>query len=88
MERLVNIVNGFKPLSIFARSSILDVWQGAEYASDSGQWLKDNYNLIPLMKSRKSLFLRLYFKWNTAKKTSDYPNFVSFCSLQNLTVLH
>ena len=34
MELLVKIVNGWKPLSIFAKSSILDVWHGFEYASN------------------------------------------------------
>ena len=33
MELLVKIANSFLPLTIFARSSILDVWQGSEYAS-------------------------------------------------------
>ena len=33
MEIFVEIVNGFQPLIIFAKTSILDVWQGIEYAS-------------------------------------------------------
>ena len=34
MECFVEIVNGLKPLTIFAKRSILNVWQGSEYASD------------------------------------------------------
>ena len=32
MERFARVVNAFKPLTIFAERSILDVWQGSEYA--------------------------------------------------------
>ena len=31
MERFAKIVNGLKPSTIFAKRSILDVWQGSEY---------------------------------------------------------
>ena len=34
MESFVKIVNGLKPLAIFAKGSILDFWQGFEYAYD------------------------------------------------------
>ena len=33
MEHFPKIVNSWKPLIIMAKSSILDVWQGSEYAS-------------------------------------------------------
>ena len=33
MKLFVNMVNDYKPLNIFAKSSMLDVWQGSEYAS-------------------------------------------------------
>ena len=32
MERFAKIVNGWIPFTIFAKCSILDVWQGSEYA--------------------------------------------------------
>ena len=32
-ERFTNIVNNYKPLIIFAKRFILDVWQGSEYPS-------------------------------------------------------
>ena len=34
MELLAKIVNGFQPLTIFAKSSILDVRQGSKYTSN------------------------------------------------------
>ena len=34
MERFPKIVNGFQPLIIFAKCSILDIWQDSEYASE------------------------------------------------------
>ena len=34
MECFAKIVNTFQALTIFAKGSILDIWQGSEYASD------------------------------------------------------
>ena len=36
MKVFANIVNVFKPLTIFAKTFILDVWQGSEHTS--GIW--------------------------------------------------
>ena len=33
MEHFAKIINGFQPFTIFAKRSILDVWQGSEHAS-------------------------------------------------------
>ena len=33
MERFEKIVEGFEPLTIFAKRSVLNVWQGSEYGS-------------------------------------------------------
>ena len=33
MESLAKIVNGFKPLTILAKLSIFDIWQGSKLAS-------------------------------------------------------
>ena len=35
MERFAKVVNRYKPLTIFPRSSILHVWLGSEYVSAS-----------------------------------------------------
>ena len=32
MERFVKIVDAWKPLTIYVKCSILDVWQGSEYS--------------------------------------------------------
>ena len=34
MKHFVKIVKVFQPLTIFAKLSILDVWQGSEYTYD------------------------------------------------------
>ena len=34
MELIAKIVNGWKPLTVFAKRFILDVWLGSEYASE------------------------------------------------------
>ena len=34
MELFSKIVEGYKPLTMFAKWSILDIWQGSEYASE------------------------------------------------------
>ena len=33
MERFENIIEGFEPLTVFAKRSILNVWQGSESTS-------------------------------------------------------
>ena len=39
LELFLKLVSGFQLLTIFAKSSILDVWQGSEYASGlMGLW--------------------------------------------------
>ena len=35
MKRFAKTVNDFQQLAIFAKRSIIDVWQGSEYASNS-----------------------------------------------------
>ena len=35
MELFVKLVNGFQPLPISAKSSILDIWHGSEYVNTS-----------------------------------------------------
>ena len=37
-EIFTKIVHGFHPLTIFAKSSLLDVWWKCEYASDADSW--------------------------------------------------
>ena len=41
MEFFAEIVKNEKPFTIFAKSSILDVWQGSEYASELASKIKD-----------------------------------------------
>ena len=38
MESFANIVKGLKPLNIFAKNSILDIWQGSEYSPGFYNW--------------------------------------------------
>ena len=35
MDRFAKIFNGFQPITIFAKRSNLDLWQGSEFAPDS-----------------------------------------------------
>ena len=35
MESFPKLVNGFHPLTVFVKQSILDVWKGSEYASEA-----------------------------------------------------
>ena len=41
-ERFAKIVNGFYPLTIFGKYSILDVWQGSEYSSELDKSFKNS----------------------------------------------
>ena len=40
MELFAKIVKNEKPFTIFAKTSILDVWQGSEYASELASKVK------------------------------------------------
>ena len=51
IDRFAKIGTGFKPLTIFAKRSILDVWQGSEYVSDD----YTNAGLLNLMITMKLL---------------------------------
>ena len=35
MELVTKVDNVFKPLTIFAKRSILDIWQGSDYVSEN-----------------------------------------------------
>ena len=41
MERFAKIVKNEKPFTIFVKTSILDIWQGSEYASELASKVKD-----------------------------------------------
>ena len=41
MEFFMKIVKNGKPFTIFVKTSILDVWQGSEYASELASKVKD-----------------------------------------------
>ena len=46
MERFGKIIEGFEPSTIFAERSILDIWQGSEYASAAGSYFSLAKKLI------------------------------------------
>ena len=44
MEVFAKIVNGFQLITIFAKSSFLDVWQGSEYATiNKSKWIFNQF---------------------------------------------
>ena len=49
MEHCVNIVNGWKQVTISAKSSILNVWQESEYASASSMFLSQLLTSLALL---------------------------------------
>ena len=46
MERFEKIVEVFEPLTIFAKRSILDIWQRSEYASAADTYFNLGKKLI------------------------------------------
>ena len=48
MEVFAKIVTGFSFLNIFAKNTILDVWQDSEFASEASNNLWKKLNLIYL----------------------------------------
>ena len=55
IERFAKIVNGWKPLTIFAKRSVLDVWHGCNHAFEFTNWLIGQYADI--------LFICYNFSW-------------------------
>ena len=75
MERFAKTVDGLKPLTIFTKHSILDVWQDSEYASDIQSYnfiYKIGFNYIkatrPLRKDSLS--------WSTASQGTSDTHFI------------
>ena len=58
IELFVKIVSGWKLLTIFAKSFILDIWRGSEYASDPNEWLK---------KVQIRIYMQSYQMWSYIK---------------------
>ena len=58
IELFVKIVSGWKLLTIFAKSFILDIWQGSEYASGPNEWLK---------KVQIRIYMQSYQMWSYIK---------------------
>ena len=48
MEQFVKIVHGIKLLTVFTKSSLLDVWMGSKYTSVIWKYLKVNDFVISL----------------------------------------
>ena len=46
MGRFAELINSFYPLTNFAKCSILDVWQGFEYASDMAYNLRVSGSVV------------------------------------------
>ena len=60
-----NIVNGFQPVTIFAKSAVLDVWQGSGYAS----YIHNNSGLQKFMKEIGPWFS---YRCETSMKTGQW----------------
>ena len=50
----MKIINGFQLLTIFAKSSILDVWKGSEYASGDRKQSRLFTNVLKISSSKNS----------------------------------
>ena len=57
MELFAKTVDSIPPLTIFAKSSILDVWMSSEYASDLGALILSCYVLKTGSKTPKNFLL-------------------------------
>ena len=63
MQLFVEILNGIQPINIFAKSTMLNAWQGSEYASDNLCWTPNCFSATPEAiigrRSLKQVFLRI-----------------------------
>ena len=75
MELFSKIINGFQPLTVLAKSSILDVWQGSECATY--RHLLFDVLLLWVFNNRNALFYLFYHfglivfwvnEWSLGKK--------------------
>ena len=71
IKLFAKIVNGFHPLTIFAKSSIFDVWESSEYASpwDTGRYVTCQTSTSPL------IFFTNRVCWNALIISSIYKQF-------------
>ena len=70
MELLAKVVNGFQPLTVFARNSVLDVWEGSEYASIlkwRGTWVQNKIRANAIQ-----ILIVCYFTGNTFQKSLKF----------------
>ena len=82
MEVFAKIVNGFLFLTIFAKSSILDVWQDFEFASEANNDLRKKLHLRSPM---YSLFSQNYslFAFLILLTYSTIYQAIQYCAQSN-----
>ena len=100
MKLLVKIVKDFQLLTIFAKSSILDIWQDSEYASI--QWIIKTNELNKVKANQDTSYIRVLedkpyngTKWLIRKVNSSnlsnnfftYPTHVNLLHLINIFFL-
>ena len=61
MEFFVKIVKNEKPFTIFAKTSIFDVWQGSEYVSEMASKVKNVSFLNQFKSISKQIHVDLHF---------------------------
>ena len=74
MELFAQIVKNEKLFTIFARTSILDVWQGSEYASELAPKVKD-ISFLHQFNDTRMEELRLYWKNSLKCKVGRFWSF-------------
>ena len=73
-ELLAKVVNGFQPLTVFARNSVLDVWEGSEYASIlkwRGTWVRNKIRANAIQ-----ILIVCYFTGNSFQKSLKFFSIV------------
>ena len=93
MKLLVKIVKDFQLLTIFAKSSILDIWQDSEYASI--QWIIKTNELNKLKANQDTSYIRVLedkpyngTKWLIRKVNSSNLSNIFFTYPTHVNLLH
>ena len=93
MKLLVKIVKDFQLLTIFAKSSILDIWQDSEYASI--QWIIKTNELNKVKANQDTSYIRVLedkpyngTKWLIRKVNSSNLSNIFFTYPTHVNLLH
>ena len=88
MKLLEKIDNGYKSLTILAKSFILDVWKGSEYVSDgSPTWVFPVFQRYLLKKYQYQLSISIFWESESKTLSAKQMRMLLFCKWWQTSVV-